>query len=278
MLTLINTTKHFIKFKQYFNLIPISYNKYIIKEFHLLKQQSNLHLNNLMMNNKYYKHFYQNTTIKMHTNIYKKNNFLTIYNKHKEKVLFIIIVICFSYLIWYFLYYKNKLIIHEFLDFEIKRTLSKLLTNNPSVITFLSNEIHSILTHPQFQEQIKLFILHKYLQNDKMKLNIQYQLKEYIINYLSSNNAVLLFSNIIISFFNSEYGKNIINKSLYEYMEHTGKEYLKDLIEMKIIQLINDNEFRKYVFSEVHNEMQKYLNQKDNVKSLLECLKKEYKI
>ena len=53
-----------------------------------------------------------------------------------------------SYLIWYFLYSKNKTIIDEFIDFEIEQTLSKLFTNNTSVISFLSEEINSILTHP----------------------------------------------------------------------------------------------------------------------------------
>jgi hypothetical protein len=213
----------------------------------------------------------------MYSYLHKTTNSIFQYNKHTGKIIFGIIVICCSYLIWYFLYYKNKKIIHEFIDFEIKRTLSKLFTNNTSIISFLSKEINSILTHPQFQEQVNLFILNNYIHNDKLRLHIQNKSKEFIIDYLQSENAVIHISNIIKFFINSEFGRNKIKELLYNYMELNGKEYLTDLLEMKIIQMINDEDFRTYVCNEINNEIQKSLKQKGNIQYMIVSLKKNLK-
>ena len=61
-------------------------------------------------------------------------------------------------------------------------------------------------------------------------------------------------------------------------MELNGKEYLTDLLEMKIIQMINDDNFRTYVCNEINNEIQKYLKQKENIQYMIESLKKEFKV
>lgn len=275
MLTLSKSTFSIIKYTPYFRYLPFFLHKYLPIKFHsnhiLPPFQHNtffpIRCNHLL---------YKNILINSYSTFYP-NNSVPLTTQHK-KIIFTTILLCFTYLIWYFLYYKNKPIIHEFIDFEIKRTLSKLLTNNPSIISFLSSEINKILTHPQLQEQLNIFIFEHFIQNNQIKKDIQSHFKTLITTYLSSNNAPIHISYIIKSFINSEYGKLKIKEILYEYMEHNGKEYLSDLLEMKIIQMLNDPDFKQYVYNEVNTELQKYLKQKDNIQYILECLKTEMKI
>ena len=85
------------------------------------------------------------------------------------------------------------------------------------------------------------------------------------MNYLQSENTLIHVANIIKLFINSEFGRNKIKDLLYNYIEHNGKKYLTNLLEMKIIQMIKDDNFRTNVCHEINNEIQKSLKQKGNI-------------
>lgn len=223
------------------------------------KLQTTIHFNPQMLN------FSKTNKIKMC--LYK-----TIHNR---RYINFTIISSFSFLIWYFLYYKNRRIINDFIDFEIKRCLSKFLTTNTAIISIISNELYNQISQKSTQDYINTMIKEKLLNNKELLSLIHKKIKSELIRYLSTKEGQDTFAYLINQGIKNN--KGTISEYIFDYINQESK-YFHDLLESKLLQLINDEDFKKYVFDEVTKELHRVLKDKENIYYTIETLKNEFKV
>ena len=211
------------------------------------------------------------------SNITKTNKIKMCLNNtfHNRRYINFTIISSFSFLIWYFLYYKNRRIINDFIDFEIKRCISKFLTTNTAIISILSNELYNQISQQSTQDYINTLIKEKILNNKELLSLIHNKIKSELINYLSTKEGQDTFAYIFHQGIKNNKGP--ISEYIFDYITKESK-YFHDLLESKLLQLINDEDFKKYVFNEVTKESHRVLKDKENIYYTIETLKNEFKV
>ena len=129
--------------------------------------------------------------------ISNKQNIFLLKTIHNRRYINFAIISSFSFLIWYFLYYKNRRIIKDFIDFEIKRCISKFLTTNTAIISILSNELYKQSSLQSTQDYINTMIKEKILNNKELLSYIHSKIKQELISYLSTKEGQDTFSFLI---------------------------------------------------------------------------------
>lgn len=169
----------------------------------------------------------------------------------------------FALLSWYFLYYRKRKLSKSFIDYIINNILCKIITNNKAVTSIISNLLYSKAISPSTQQAFNVFIKEGILANKETMSKIQLSIKERLISYLKSDNVVkdvqTLFNKSIIQ---NPSNKKAICDFLYNTLINNNSEYITRLIEMKCIELLNNEEFIQYVYREVASETE--LTLRDN--------------
>lgn len=214
------------------------------------------------------------TTINFDKN---SKNFVS-YKKYNRKLINCIVVSSFLCLIWYFLYYRNRRIINDFIDFEIKRGLSRFITTNTAIISILSHELYKYCSKKTTQEQFNKILKEKVINNQQLLISIKVKIKNEIIKFLSSKEGEEQFCLFLTENIKKQENKDYIKEYLYNYLNGKDKQYLLDLLEMKMIQMINNEEFRKYVFEQVANETYRILQDKENINYTIENINNQFKL
>lgn len=201
-----------------------------------------------------------------------------IYKKYNRKLINCTVVSSFLCLIWYFFYYRNRRIINDFIDFEIKRGLSKFITTNTAIISILSNELYKYCSKEATQEQFNKILKEKVINNQQLLFSIKVKIRNEIINFLSSKEGEEQFCLFLTENIKKQENKDYIKEYLCAYLNGKNKQYLLDLLEMKMIQMLNNEEFRKYVFEQVASETYRVLQDKENINYTIENINNQFKI
>lgn len=128
------------------------------------------------------------------------------------------------------------------------------------------------------QEQFNKILKEKVINNQKLLLSIKVKIKNEIIKFLSSKEGEEQFCLFLTENIKKQENKDYIKEYLYNYLNGKDKQYLLDLLEMKMIQMINNEEFRKYVFEQVANETYRILQDKENINYTIENINNQFKL